>query len=104
MDKSPFKDMNDINKKIQLEQLEKGSIYPVTIVRDRYGGTYSGAEWLALQADNTQVPDEIGSDDGDEMIFWREHKDEELPIGKGKTPNEALEDLIVKAKKYYESW
>jgi hypothetical protein len=50
------------------------------------------------------VPDEIGASDPDEEMFWREHDDLKLPIGKGNTPNEALEDLKVKAKKYYESW
>lgn len=104
MDKTPFTGLNKINKEIQLENLEKGEIYPVTIIKDRYSGTYSNAQWLALQADSSQVPDEIGSDDGDEMNFWRAHKDSELPIGKGKTPDEALADLIIKSKAYYESW
>jgi hypothetical protein len=103
-DKSPFTEMNTITKKIELESLAKGELYPVTIVMDRYGGVYSNAKWLAIQCDNTQVPDEIWSDDGDEMNFWRSHKDSELPIGKGETPNEALEDLKIKAKKFYESW
>lgn len=104
MIKSPFNDLNTITKKIALEDLAKGEIYPVTIVMDRYTGTYSKGKWLAFQLDTDQVPDEIGSNDGDEENFWRSHDDMKLPIGKGNTPNEALEDLKAKAKKYYESW
>lgn len=104
MNKSPFADLNDITKKIELENLYKGDIFPVTIVMDRYSGTYSGAKWLAIQCNSDDVPDEIGGSDPDEESFWREHDDLKLPIGRGKTPNEAYDDLKNKAKSYYESW
>jgi len=104
MNKSPFADLNAITKKIELENLSKGGIFPVTIVMDRYGGGYSGGEWLAIQCNCDDVPDEIGGGDPDEESFWREHDDTKLPIGKGETPDKAYEDLKVKAKKYYESW
>ena len=102
--KSPFQDLNAITKKIEMKELDKGNIYPVTIVMDRYTGTYSGGLWLALQCNADEIPDEIGGDDGDENNFWRAHDDMKLPIGKGNTPNEALDDLKQKARKYYEKW
>lgn len=40
--------------------------YPTTIVRDRYNGTYSGAEWLAFPLDYWNVPDEVDGGDSDE--------------------------------------
>lgn len=104
MTKSPFKDLNEITKKIELENLSKGDLFPVTIVADRYDGCYSGGKWLALQVNCDDVPDEIGASDPDEEMFWREHDDMRFPIGKGNTPNEALADLIFKAKRYYQSW
>lgn len=104
MIKSPFVDLNEITKAIELDNISKGNIFPVTIVADRYGGCYSGGKWLALQVNNDDVPDEIGASDPDEEMFWREHDDNKFPIGKGNTPNEALADLISKSKKYYESW
>lgn len=100
MYKTPISDAIRI---IELELLRKGQIYPVTIVKDRYDGTYSNAKWLALPTDPGQVPDEIGGSDPEEMIFWREFKEAEFPIGKGESPDEALKDLIEKAIKYYES-
>jgi hypothetical protein len=93
-----------ITKDIELRWLSKGEVYPVTIVGDRYNGTYSGALWLAFQLNPDYIPEEIGASDPDEMAFWRDHNENEFPIGKGATPNAALADLIVKLKAYYENW
>lgn len=64
--------------------------YPCTIVSDRYSGTYSGGQWLAWPLDYDNVPG--GSDAGDCECgdFWRHYK---RPVGKGNTPQEALDDL-----------
>ena len=102
--KSPFTDLNASIKKVELEELSKGNVYPVTIVMDRYQGTYSNALWLAFNLDPSEIPDEIGGDDPTETIFWREHDDMKLPIGKGDTPNAAIADLKGKIQRYYESW
>lgn len=104
MIKGPFKDLNAVVKKVELESLAKGHIYPVTIIADRYTGSYSGAKWLAFQLDEGDIPADISGGDPDCESFWRSHSDLLLPVGKGETPNEALEDLKDKAKKYYESW
>lgn len=102
--KSLFADLNASIKKVQLEELAKGEVYPATIVKDRYNGCYSGAKWLAFNIDPSQIPDEIGSSDPDEMMFWRAHKQDELPIGKGETPQDALIDLHKRMIEYYEQW
>jgi hypothetical protein len=104
MNKSPFADLNAITKKIELENISKGHLYPVTIVMDRYDGCYSKSKWLAIQCNSDDIPDEIGGGDPEEESFWRDHDDSKFPIGKGATPNEAYEDLKIKAKKYYDSW
>lgn len=73
-------------------------IYPCTIIKDRYNGTYSGGPWLAFNLYPEDIPKEIGAGDTEEMnYFWREF----LPvvIGLGLTPNAALEDLIAKTTK-----
>lgn len=95
-------DLRAQEKAHQLEELAKGDIYPVTIVREAQSDV-SGAEWLALQAYPDEFLKELLRYDLTEK-FWAEHDDLKLPIGKGKTPNEALEDLKVKARKFYESW
>jgi hypothetical protein len=86
-----------------LKDLAKGIISPITIILDPQDGEHSGAQWLAFQS----FPDELPKDClGAGMCekFWQDHDDLKLPIGKGNTPNEALADLKVKAKRYYESW
>lgn len=70
--------------------------YPVTIVMDRYGGTYSGGVWIAWPLCAEDVPPEPASDDVTAMTFWGEAK--EYPFGRGATPNEALADLRAPAK------
>lgn len=102
--RTPFADLNAVLKKVELENLEKGSTYPVTIVMDRYSGSYSGAQWLAFQSDPEDLPEEIGASDPDEEDFWRNHSDEQRPIGKGNTPNEAYMDLLPKLVVYYKKF
>lgn len=71
----------------------KDDIYPVTIVLDRYAGTYSKANWTAWNKDISEVPDEIEADDVTCMEFWNTY---DGVVGKGATPNEAYNDLISK--------
>lgn len=77
-------------------------IFPLVIIADRYNGTYSNAQYLAINQYTEYIPWQIGSGDSDEMNFWHAHtkeKDNHFPIGKGKTPNEALNDLCNKIKR-----
>lgn len=67
--------------------------YPNTIIRDRYNGTYSGAEWLAFPLDYFNVPDEVDGEDSECMMFWDSY---DGVVGKGDTPQEAMGDLIKK--------
>lgn len=72
-------------------------IYPLTIVSDRYGGTYSGANFLAFNLPYFDIPDEIGGSDPDEMDFWDISKTcDEYTIGKGHTAQHAFDDLYNK--------
>lgn len=66
-------------------------VYPVTIVADRYSGTYSGAAWLAFNLYDTQLPDGWDSDDVTTAEFWVSNKE---VVGKGNSPQEAYEDLL----------
>jgi hypothetical protein len=88
-------------------------IYPLTITKDRYMGTYSGGEWTAWNCDADEVPEEIACDDVTCCEFWSLARDakpgkmgiyyilncddqDETPIpmfGVGSTPEAAVEDL-----------
>lgn len=71
-------------------------VYPLTIVADRYSGTYSGGAYLAFNCETEYVPRKIADNDSSTSEFWNNST---LTIGKGNTPNEALEDLANKLKK-----
>ncbi len=73
------------------EKLKDGyALYPVTIVADRYNGTYSGGSWLAFNLEADQIPKEVHGNDIECSDF---HSKTKLPIGIGSTPEEALENL-----------
>ena len=72
---------------------------PLCIIEDRYGGAYSGAEFLAFNMEPYRIADlPVDAGDTDCERFW-DNKDkdyplDELKIGKGATPQEALADLL----------
>lgn len=72
-------------------------IFPVTIVCDRYGGTYSGGAWTAWQLDPWDVPAEVDESDPECCIFWENNTE---PVGLGATPQDALQDLMHKLNEY----
>ena len=68
--------------------------WPTTICRDRYGGVYSGGEWLAWPLRPQHIPAEVSSEDGPCRDWWLEQAQEEkVPVGVGSSPTEALERL-----------
>lgn len=68
--------------------------WPTTILRDRYGGVYSGGEWTAFPLHPQDVPPAVADQDVPCREFWMQQKDGGgIPIGVGATPAEALERL-----------
>ena len=65
-------------------------MYPLTITKDRYSGTYSGGEWLAFPLESSGVPKEIDGDDIECMAFWDAYKG---IVGKGDSMEEAIQSL-----------
>lgn len=70
--------------------------YPMTLVCDRYGGSYSGGEYTCWPLPSYRVPYEIDEDDITCMDFWAD-ADKNM-IGIGNTPEEAIKDLEDKIK------
>lgn len=71
--------------------------YPVTIIHDRYGGSYSGALYTAWPFDFWKLPkNTIDGSDIPCMDFWSD-ADSSL-IGKGRSPQTAMNDLRRKIK------
>ena len=64
--------------------------YPLTIVMDRYTGTYSGGKFLAFNLDFDEIPEEVNGGDVTCANFFYST---DIVYGRGDTPNEAYEDL-----------
>lgn len=68
--------------------------YSVTILEDRYGGAYSGGQWIAIANSDIHkikyVDYEANGDDGSSIDFWDDAPDY---VAVGDTPNQALNNL-----------
>lgn len=64
------------------------SEYPCVICSDRYGGTHSGAQWLAFI--EYAIPEDALGDDLSCLQFFSDYR---RPVGKGRSPSEALAHL-----------
>ena len=93
-------------------ELAQEDIYPLTVIRDRYNGTYSGASYLAFNLDSNLVPSEVHESDVPCSYFWdlidggnfvegkvaRDYRDVVKYVGKGATIEDAVVDLYRKMK------
>ena len=75
--------------------------YPITIISDRYDGTYSKGNWLAFPLECDEIPDAVNAGDGESMHFWANYKE---PVGRGKTPAGAYGDLIAQMGERHDSF
>lgn len=68
--------------------------WPTTILRDRYGGVYSGGDWIAFPLAPWDIPKAVEAEDVACREFWRCRSSEDpCPVGVGSTPEDALERL-----------
>ena len=65
-------------------------IYPLTIIFDRYMGTYSRGVWTAWNTLPQDIPQAIFESDVPCGNFWYEYPG---IVGRGTTPEEAIENL-----------
>ena len=100
----PQKAPNEITE----EEIQKvlDSTYPLCVIKDRYGGVYSGGEYTAWSCGTACIPDWVFEDDITYGRTWgalKEARDKgEFVYGVGKTPDDALHDLaktIIKNSK-----
>ena len=69
-------------------------MYPCTIVAARYQGVYEGGRWLAFFLDPEHLPPDYAASDVPCATWWG--TSEASGVGRGATPEEALEDLRSK--------
>ena len=70
--------------------MEFSPVYPLTILCDRDGGTYSGGAYLAWNRRPDELPYGFDTGDLDCLDFWATNV---IPVGFGATPNDAVLDL-----------
>ena len=81
-------------QKGDIMRIEKYSdIYPLTIICDRYSGTYSGGEYLAFNLDFDEIPQAVLGDDTTAMEFW-DYYSKDYIVGKGGCIDEAIDNLV----------
>lgn len=70
-------------------------LYPITIISDRYTGIYSKGLFLVFNLDLYEVPPDVSGEDA--ANWWNDYNlgKSDIKIGKGDTPDEALNDLIA---------
>ena len=71
--------------------------YPLTIICDRYDGTYSGAKWLAFPLDYDKIPSDVDASDPEYAQFWKYYKE---PVGRGVYASDAVADLIQQMREF----
>jgi len=69
--------------------------YPLTIIADRYDGTYSGGGWLAFPLYCDEIPSAVDGYDEECAAFWANNLE---PVGKGNSAQSAIDDLISQMK------
>ena len=67
--------------------------YPLTVIGDRYGGTYSKSLYLAFPYDFTDINPDVNGGDVECMKFWETF---DGFVGKGATVEDAVKDLHQK--------
>ena len=79
--------------------------YPLTIIMDRYSGVWAGGTFTAWNREADTIPDDVYGGDFEAIDFWedyhRTYNKITRPwdvIGVGNTPDEAVDDLILKLK------
>lgn len=90
--------------------LRSEDIYPLTIVRDRYNGCYTGGRYLAFNLDPWQIPRSVDGDDGDCQDFalkWSESEPVRcgefgygMVYGRGEQVGWALTDLKDRLQRF----
>lgn len=69
-------------------------IYPLTVIMDRYCGTYSGGLYTAWNMDYSEISEAVTGDDVSCSLFFELCRDRGIIYGKGRTMELAVIDLI----------
>lgn len=83
--------MSKFIKKEKSNNANMDCIYPLTVIKDRYSGLYSGGKYIAFNKEYYEVHKAVNGNDDECINFWECYSD---IVGKGNTPKEAIENLL----------
>lgn len=69
------------------------TIYPLTIITDRYNGKYSGGKYIAFHAYPSEINEEAFGPFDECIQYWEDNIN---IVGRGNTSDEAMYDLARK--------
>lgn len=81
------------------EKSPMNTLTEISVIPDRYHGTYSGGRFTAWQGSPDNIPAAVTADDTTCRLFWEHIRAEPVLIGIGETPEEATHDLESKLKR-----
>lgn len=70
-------------------------LWPVCVLRSRYGGVYEGAEWIAFNCLAEDVPGDAFGGDIECSVFFGLHI-AKTQVGRGASPGAAFDDLVAR--------
>lgn len=95
---SEFHNWNRYHELLPQYEKEIDELYPLCVLKDRYGGVYSGGKWTAWISGIDWVPEGIFGDDVECAICWdnlrNERKAGKILFGVGNSVDEALRELL----------
>ena len=77
-----------------------GAPWPLTILVDRYGGTYSGGLYVAFPYEYSDIDMDVSGSDIQCHEFWRSYKEQGGLYGIGASAQDAYDDLVSRIEKY----
>lgn len=99
-------DSNNLKKLLLPKKNSLYNSYPLTIIPDRYSGTYSGGTFLAFYCNPHEVPIECYGDDIESYDWFLNNQNNTDPFkgivfGAGLTPELAADNLQAKLNQHY---
>ena len=92
-----------MNRKGNQGNEAEAAAMPITVIEDRYDGTYAGGRYTAWNLRQEDIPHAISADDETCRLFWQHARAQKYLVGVGETREEAIQDLRLKQGSGYKS-
>lgn len=73
-----------------MSRAEQTDVYPLTVVKTRYGGVYEGGPWAAFNCHAHEIPEAAFGDDTTCMFWW---ENPQVTVATGESVEDAVSSL-----------